>query len=138
MDVGKLSFYQFVQHPLGADFMTMLSLNGSLNPDQWDVKERWWIEQRSALQDKLGLRGDQPDWPMYVAWRSKLFMHIFFDLQKVMVINITMLPLEKLVWDLTALRNILIDLKLVLEEDLENPTTYFQKVASSLLLKKSS
>ena len=129
-DIAKLTFYQFVATPLGADFTTMISLSGSLNPAQWEGYENWWNRERENLDNRLKKRGDCPDWPMYVAWRSKLFMHIFFGIQKIMVINLTTTTVEQLIWDLTALRNILFDLKLVAEEDLTlKPTTYFQKVA---------
>ena len=107
----------------------MLSLAGPLNPDQWAVQERWWLNQREKMDDKLQRRGDAPDWPMYVAWRTKLYMHTFFETQKCMVVNLTMVPIEKIIWNLTTLRNILLDLGLVFESDLEKPATYFQKVA---------
>ena len=66
---------------------------------------------------------------MFVAWRAKLFMHVFLGIQKTMVINITSVPLEQLIWDFTALRNILLELRLVVEDDLEKPSNYFQKLA---------
>ena len=128
-DVAKMSFFQFVQSPLGADLLVMLSLSGPLNPDQWAVQERWWLDQREKMDQKLHKRGDAPDWPMYVAWRTKLFMHTYLEMQKCMVTNLTMVPIEKIIWNLTTLRNILLDLGLVFESDLEKPSTYFQKVA---------
>ena len=51
-------------------------------------------------------------------------------IQKVAVINVTMVPLEMLIWNFTLLRNILIELKLVAEDDLVKPTTFFQKLAT--------
>ena len=115
---------------MGADLWAILSLGGPLNPDKWDLHERWWLRQKGELHDKLGRRGDASDWIMYVTWRSKLFMHTFLDVQKIMVLNITMVPLEKLIWDFTMLRNILLDLKLVAVEDLAKPSTYFQRLAT--------
>ena len=128
-DVAKLTFYQFVKSPLGADFTTMVSLGGPLNPAQWDHYERWWLRNREDVNSKLQIRGEQSDWVMFVAWRAKLFMHIFLGIQKNMVINITAVTLEQLIWDFTALRNILLELRLIVEDDLEKPSTYFQKVA---------
>ena len=128
-DVAKLTFYQFIKSPLGSDLMVMLCLGGQPNPAQWDVHSRWWLRQREEMDNKLKTRGDAPDWPIYVTWRAKLFMSIFLETQKIMVINITMVPLEKLIWNFTAMRNILVDLALVVEEDLVKPVTYFQKLA---------
>ena len=125
-----MTFFQFVQSPLGADLMAMLTLTGAQNPDQWNIHERWWLDQREKLDSKLQKRGDAPDWPLYVTWRSKLFMHTFLEMQKCMVINLTMVPIEKIIWNLVTLRNILLDLGLVFETDLEKPVTYFQKVAA--------
>ena len=70
-DMAKMSFFQFVQSPLGTDLMTMFSLAGPLNPDQWSIQERWWLDQKEKMDRKLQKRGDTPDWPMYVVWRSK-------------------------------------------------------------------
>ena len=128
--MAKMTFYQFIKSSMGVDLWSMLSLAGPLNPDKWDVHNRWWTRQHGWLHDKLGRRGDAHDWIMFVIWRSKLFMHTFLDVQKILVLNITILPLEKLIWDLTMLRNILLDLKLVAEEDLHKPSTYFQKLAT--------
>ena len=128
-DIAKLSFYQFLKSNMGSDLTAMLCLNGQPNPSQWDNHNRWWLLQREILDDKLGRRGDAPDWPMFVWWRSKLFMSTFLDIQKYMTVNLTMVPLEKLIWDFTALRNILLELHLVAQEDLKKPVTYFQKVA---------
>ena len=128
-DVAKLSFYQYIKSPLGGDLMLMFCLNGQPNPAQWDVHNRWWLRQREDMDAKNKMRGDAPDWPMYVTWRSKLFMSIFLETQKIMVVNITMVPLEKLIWNFTAMRNILLDLHIVVEADLEKPATYFQKLA---------
>ena len=127
--MAKLSFFQFLKSPMGSDLNTMLHLPGQPDPGQWDIHNRWWLLQRENLDDRLGRRGDAPDWPMFVAWRSKLFMHTFLDLQGKMVTNLTAVPLEKIIWDLTTLRNILLELKLVNQEDLKDPKTYFQKVA---------
>ena len=129
MDVGKMEFFQFLKSPCGSDLMLMLLLPGQPNPDQWDIHHRWWLNAREQMDDKTGRRGDQPDWPLYVTWRSKLFMSIFLETQKIMVINITEVPLEKLIWNFTAMRNILLDLKLVHEDELKNPKNYFQKLA---------
>ena len=115
---------------MGADLWSLLSLNGPLNPDQWDQFNRWWLNAKEHLNNKLGRRGDSSDWLMFVHWRAKLFMHTFLDLQKIVVLNVTMLPLEKIIWDFTMLRNILLELKLVAEEDLAKPNTYFQKLAT--------
>ena len=128
-DIAKMSFFQFLRSPPGGDLMLMFLLPGQPNPDQWDIHNRWWLSAREALDDKLGRRGDAPDWPLYVTWRSKLFMSIFLETQKYIVINITEISLEKLIWNFTAMRNILIDLKLVQEEDLKSPKGYFQKLA---------
>ena len=57
-------------------------------------------------------------------------MNILMDIQKHMTLNLTTLALEKLIWDVTALRNILLELKLVAIEDLKKPVTYFQNVAT--------
>ena len=135
-DIAKLTFYQFVKSPMGVDFAVMCHLNGQPNPGEWDNYNRWWLLQRQQLDDKLGRRGDAPDWPMFVAWRSKLFMSIFMDIQKHMTTNLTAVSLEKLIWDLTALRNILLELQLVYLEDLKKPSTYFQKVAVMGKLRK--
>ena len=129
MDIAKMSFFQVVKSPLGSDLAAMLCLNGQPDPAGWDNYNRWWLLQREQLDDRLGRRGDAPDWPMFVIWRSKLFMSIFLDIQKVMTVNLTAVPLEKLVWDFTALRNILVELRLVQLEDLKKPKTYFQKIA---------
>ena len=129
-DVAKLSFFQFLKSPLGADLNCMFHLSGQPSPDQWDVHNRWWLREREDLDDRLGRRGDAPDWPMFVVWRSKLFMHVFLDLQRKMVTNLTAVPLERIIWDVTTLRNILLELKLVSQEDLKDPKTYFQKVAT--------
>ena len=129
-DMAKMTFYDFIKSLLGADLWAMLALAGPLNPDKWDVHNRWWLRQKEALQDRLGRRGDSSDWIRFVIWRSKLYMHTFLDLQKIVCINITLLPLEKIIWDFVMLRNILLELKLVAEEDLNKPNTYFQKVAT--------
>ena len=136
-DIAKLSFFQFVKSAMGSDLMVMCHLNGQPNPAEWDNYNRWWLLEREQLDDRLGRRGDAPDWPMFVAWRSKLFMNVFMDIQKHMTINLTTLPLERLIWDLTALRNILLELKLVNVEDLKKPVTYFQKVAVMGKLRKN-
>ena len=128
-DVAKMSFFQFIKSPLGVDLWSMLSLNGAPNPSDWEKHERWWQDQKQALHERLARRGDAPDWAMFCVWRAKLFMHIFLDIQKIMVINITLWPLEKLIWDLTALRNILLEMKLVDETGLDKPETYFQRIA---------
>ena len=60
---------------MGADLMSMLCLGGQPDPGQWDNYNRWWLLQRENLDNKLGRRGNAPDWPNFVAWRSKLFMH---------------------------------------------------------------
>ena len=135
-DIASLTFFQFLKSPMGADFTVMCHLNGQPNPADWDNYNRWWLLQREQLDDKLGRRGDAPDWPRFVAWRSKLFMSTFMDIQKHMTVNLTMLSLEKIIWDLTALRNILLELHLVNPEDLKKPTTYFQKVAVMGKLRK--
>ena len=109
--------------------MTLLCLPGQPDPGQWDIHERWWITQKEVLDSKLSNRGDQPDWAMYCTWRSKLFMSFFMETQKLLVLNITATSLEKLIWNFTAMRNILIDLAIVTEADLERPVTYFQKLA---------
>ena len=128
--MAKMTFYQFIKSPMGLDLWSILSLSGPLNPEKWDVYNRWWLREKEALHDKLGRRGDAHDWIMFVIWRSKLFMHTFLDVQKIMVLNITLMPLEKLIWDFTMMRNILLDLKLVCEEDLNKPNTYFQRLAT--------
>ena len=57
-------------------------------------------------------------------------MHTFLDVQKKLITNVSAHALEPILWDLTTLRNILLELKLVKPEELTNkPTTYFQKVA---------
>ena len=129
-DVAKMTFYQYIKSPMGADLWSILSLNGPLNPDQWEQFNRWWLNAKENLNNKLGRRGDTSDWLMFVNWRSKLFMHTFLDIQKIVVLNVTMLPLEKIIWDFTMLRNILLDLKLVAEDDLVKPDSYFQKLAT--------
>ena len=128
-DIAKMSFFQFLRSPLGGDLMLMFLLPGQPSQDQWDIYNRWWLSAREDLDDRLGRRGDAPDWPLYATWRSKLFMSIFLETQKHMVINITEVSLEKLIWNFTAMRNILLDLKLVNEDELKSPKTYFQKVA---------
>ena len=129
MDIAKMTFYQILKSPAGADLWSMLSLNGVPNPDQWEIHNRWWLDQKQVLHNKLGRRGDAPDWATFCLWRAKLFMHIFLDVQKIMVINISMWPIEKLIWDLTALRNILLEMKLVDEDNLTKPETFFQRIA---------
>ena len=129
-DVAKLTLFQYVKSPMGADLWSLLALNGPLNPDQWDQYDRWWLNTKETLHNKLGRRGEAPDWIMFVHWRSKLFMSAYLEIQKVAVINVTMVPLEMLIWNFTLLRNILIELKLVAEDDLVKPTTFFQKLAT--------
>ena len=131
-DIAKTQFYQFVKSPMGLDLWKMLSLNGPLNPDDWDIYHRWWLEEKQKMQDKLLRRGDCSEWPMFIVWRSQLFMHVLLEIQRNMVTNITAIPLEKLIWDFTTLRNILLEMKLVSEVDLVKKLpkpTHFQKIA---------
>ena len=128
-DLAKMEFYDFIKSPMGQDLYLMLSLPGQPDPNQWDIHLRWWLDSRESVDNKLGRRGDAPDWPVLVMWKSKVFMSIFMDVQKAVAINITMMPLEQLIWNFTALRNILADLHLVNLENLDKPTTFFQKLA---------
>ena len=61
--------------------------------------------------------------------QTKMFMNIFLDVQKSLVVNISSVSVEELIWQFTALRNILFDLALVNDDDLNKPVTYFQKLA---------
>ena len=128
-DLAKLEFYQFVKSPLGANLHAMLLMPGQPSPDLWDQHNRWWLNAREALDNKTGKRGDSPDWPTLVIWKSRIFMSIVDEVLKVIMINPTMWPLEQYIWSFVSMRNILLDLFLVEQSQLKKPVTYFDKVA---------
>ena len=67
---------------------------------------------------------------MLVMWRSKVFMSIYMKMVVQFSTNMSTINAELLVWQLTAMRNILVELSLVKEADLEAglKITIFQKI----------
>ena len=68
---------------------------------------------------------------MRAMWLSKQFMATYWTLMNMFTINMSTMNVELVVWHLTLLRNILVELFLVKSADLEAgiKVTTFQKIA---------
>ena len=70
-----------------------------------------------------------PDWAMLVMWRSKLFMTTYMEIIGLVSTNLTVTSVEALIWKFNLLKNILIELKLITEDDKNKPLSIFQRIS---------
>ena len=70
---------------------------------------------------------------MKAMWLSKSFMVTYWQIVQLLALNMSTMNAEYLVWKLTMLRNILLELYLVKSADLEAgmKSTTFQKIAQA-------
>ena len=78
-DLAQMSFFEFLQSPMGASLYQMLSLDMQPGQDDWTMHKQWWDNNHQKLQVKLNKRGVFDEYHEFVAWRSQLFMHKYWD-----------------------------------------------------------
>lgn len=162
-DLAKESFWQFIQSTRGTELMSMLSIGGKTwlgnfltqtyiklkpnlscfpltfrsgqpSPALWRHYENWWGSAKVQWLDQVSPRKDDvPDWHMKAMWLSKSFMTTYWQVMQPLCMNMSIINVELLIWKLTMLRNILVELYLVKSADLEAgmKSTTFQKIAQA-------
>ena len=79
-DLAQYSFYEFVHSAMGQGLFQLLSLEVTPSPNDWENHSQWWDTNLEKLQLKLNKRGAFEEYHEFVAWRSQLFMHKYWDL----------------------------------------------------------
>ena len=89
---------QFIGGSRGAQLMEILSLGGQPEPQMWDHYEKWWLQELQNWNDREKLQPNSPDWAIRVMWLSKSFMHEYWKISNVLMINPFQLTLEEMMW----------------------------------------
>ena len=107
---------------------------GQPSPALWRHYENWWGTAKHQWLDQVSPRKDDvPDWHMKAMWMSRAFMTTYWHVLQMLIINMSTINLEYLIWKLTMLRNILVEMYLVRPADLDAglKSTTFQKIAQA-------
>ena len=130
-DVAKLEFFQFVKSTDGRHLYDMFNVIDQPSEALWEHHSNWWTNSKTEWDSKFNPRGIlDATWCRFVMWTSKMFMDVFTRLMSTISINPTIYNGELLLWEVTLLKNLVLDLKLATKIDSENPKTWFQRIVA--------
>ena len=140
---GAKSLWKFFPLQVRLDFeskqILILRFQGQPSPALWRHYENWWGGAKVQWLDQVSPRKDDvPDWHMRAMWLSKQFMATYWRMMSMFTLNMSTMNVEYLIWHLTMLRNVLLELYLVKPADLEAgmKATIFQKIGQAGKVRK--
>ena len=93
-----MSFFQFLASNWGSQLTEIFTLGGQPNPLEWEHHENRWIQSRMEWNEKEKLDDNSPDWAIRTIWKSKSFMHEYWQLVNGLSKNPFILTQEDIIW----------------------------------------
>ena len=131
MDQAKMEFFHFIKAPDGRDLYDIFNIYDQPSESLWDHYANWWASSKIEWDNQFN-PSDRLDnsWVRFVVWSSKMFMSVYQTVFMKMALNPSLLNGEELLWCITFMKNMVLDLKLAHKLDADTPKTWFQRMVN--------
>ena len=112
-DIAQLTFYTFIQSPIGYSMFKVCLLNGWPTTEEWKKWEAWWSIQHQKITDMenhTGTKTATANWPLQVSTTADIIIKTITEIISAAAENMAQLNIEKLLWKTVLMQNLLTEI----------------------------